>query len=49
LIFSLRAVHALIDAEDDARRRAGKLAELSKDGGGGDGKSGSRKSAKVSF
>ena len=31
---SLRAVHALIDAEDDARRRAGKLAQLNKDKNG---------------
>ena len=51
---SLRAVHALIDAEDDARRRAGKLAELSKEneerksrpGGGGGSGVGGKKSAK---
>jgi cilia- and flagella-associated protein 44 len=35
---SLRAVHALIDAEDDARRRAGKLALLNKEGKGNNGK-----------
>ena len=33
---SLRAVHALIDAEDDARRRAGKLAALNKENKNGD-------------
>jgi hypothetical protein len=41
---SLRAVHALIDAEDDARRRAGKLALLNKEG-----KEGGKKNRGIKF
>ena len=42
---SLRAVHALIDAEEDARKRAGKLQQLGKDKSGkkgGKGKDGNK-------
>ena len=46
---SLRAVHALIDAEDDARRRAGKLAALNKENKNGDLKNGLGGKKKAKF